>query len=463
MQLAGRQQWRFTGLPAIGADLALVCGVALVLRLILFFCFQPWLASTVEQSILIGDAPDYDRLAQCLAFQASFCGETFRTPGYPLFVAFSYALFGVKAWAVLLLQVFVDIGAVFLLARIGTLVFSRRVGLIAAALYAIDPQAIHATQVLLSETVFVFLVIAGLYACLRARAGGRAGGFVAAGVCIALAALVRPVAQYHLLIVAVCVLLWQGRPTLASARNAAVLLLSFAVVAGPWMARNAALYGAPKLSSIQGENLLFWQVTYARVAQTGQDPKAVEQVFQAEVDKRGYRKGGNPFQNEAIAQKVALGYIASNSAFYAQRLASGILHTFVNLNTASMAEHLGFRPTLLPPSAMFASGSQAQLVATFLASKSVPEILIGAVTALLLGGAFLCALGGVGLLLARRQYALLGLCAASIGYFALSGGVIGLARFRQPAEPYYFLLAALFIAWLLERRAAKAGRASAPA
>jgi 4-amino-4-deoxy-L-arabinose transferase-like glycosyltransferase len=446
-------------------QLWLLFAAAFAARLILFLLFRPWTDAVVVDSVIVDDAAQYHRLALCIVTELSFCGDTFRTPGYPMFIALFYSLFGEAPWVVLLAQAFVDLATMYVIFKIGQLVFTERVGLIAAALFAFDTNTMFATTTLLTETLFVCVLMAGFYCYLRALLRFDLASAVAGGLLLALATLIRPVAEYFFVILIVFALLWMTAGTVKSRlRTAAILSLAFALTIAPWAYRNYALYDTVALSSIQGENLLFWQVTYARTWETGRAPEDIEAEFRAEAASRGYQDGGNPFENAAIAQELAVEYINSHPLAYASRLMTGILHTFTNLGTAGIAKTLGFTATQLPPEVMFSSDSELQLVSRFFATKTPFEIAIGMFVLCMLIAHYSAFALGATTLLASRRLAILILFCMAIAYFAVTSGPIGLARFRLPMTPLYLLIGSVFIDRLLERtRARRAAQSRAPA
>jgi 4-amino-4-deoxy-L-arabinose transferase-like glycosyltransferase len=434
--------------------LLLLCG-AFTLRLFVFILFRPWDSHVQHEAVLIYDASGYHRLALCLIDRATFCGNTFRTPGYPFFIAVIYQLVGVKPWAVLFAQILVDLVSIYFVFKIGEVVFSKHVGMLAAAFLAIDPNAILWTSRLYSDGLFVAFLMPSLYFYSRAIEKGGQRSLLIAGGLLGLAALVRPVAQYYELILLSFILLWPARDLAARINGAVLCGLAFALTISPWVYRNYDLYGTPKLSSVQGENLLFYQVAYVRAWETHQPGDAVIADYRAQAKAAGYLDGGNPFINEAIAQQIAVRYIKAHPAIYAYRWCIGMLHTYENLGTADIVSTLGWAPTRFPVDAMFASDSESALISKFFQSKQLPEIISGlTILALLLANYVSFALGAI-VLARRHRWMILAFFGVSILFLTVTGGPIGLARFRLPIAPFYLLVGAVYVEDLLSRRAAR--------
>ena len=126
-----------------------------------------------------------------------------RLPGYPAFLAVIFSMFGVNSFrAVLLVQVFFDIGTCFLIADIARRLFSDRAAKAAFLLAAICPFLADYAAAALTETLEVFFTALTLDLAVRGFAGLRpeadqsqvthwamwAGCGLSIGVCI----LLRP-------------------------------------------------------------------------------------------------------------------------------------------------------------------------------------------------------------------------------------------------------------------------------
>src|SRR5580700_183546 len=149
--------WRHR--PFLAAEnraLPLVLLTAFMIRALVFLVSRPWDSRVVTEHILRpdSDALYYHNLALCIVNKFTLCGDTFRTPGYPSFIALFYYLFGAKPWIVLFAQIFVDLVTIYFVSKIGTILFSRRAGIIAALFMAVDPTAIFFNADMYSDSLF---------------------------------------------------------------------------------------------------------------------------------------------------------------------------------------------------------------------------------------------------------------------------------------------------------------------
>jgi 4-amino-4-deoxy-L-arabinose transferase-like glycosyltransferase len=121
---------------------------------------------------------------------------------------------------------------------LGRRIFDRRVGLFAAGLFAIFPNAIAWTPLLFPEQLFVLLFVAALWVLVAfpAASGRPWVPLVAFGVLVGLATLTRGQGAVLVPIAAVYWLTRAGwRPAVSST---AIALLAAAAVIAPWTVRN---------------------------------------------------------------------------------------------------------------------------------------------------------------------------------------------------------------------------------
>lgn len=179
---------------------------------------------------LFPDGKDYDALGWSLAngsgYELNHAPYTFRPPGYPVFLAAVYMLFGHSIAAVKILQSVLDAATCVMILLIGERLFARRVGVIAGAIAAVYPFLIVYTGFVLSEALFVFLSTVFLYALLRFREHWSWRWLAVAGLLLGGMNLVRPA----VLLLPAVLFFWLWIE-LGAKRRAAV----FAVVLALWM------------------------------------------------------------------------------------------------------------------------------------------------------------------------------------------------------------------------------------
>jgi len=136
---------------------------AFILRITLFVIAQPWTLEVEQNRIVRSDAIGYNELAKSIINDFSFefgrKKNSFRTPGYPIFLAIIYSIFGVKPYIVLIFQIIINIFSILILYEIAKKIFSKKIALISSFLFSIDPHTILYTCELFTETFFTFIIL----------------------------------------------------------------------------------------------------------------------------------------------------------------------------------------------------------------------------------------------------------------------------------------------------------------
>jgi 4-amino-4-deoxy-L-arabinose transferase-like glycosyltransferase len=268
------------GRAGYGWGAALMAGA--LLRL-LFFHLRPTVA---------GDALMYGDLAQTMVahhvygFSGAVSGISgtviqptlIRLPGYPVFLAACFAVFGgVKYGAVVAVQIVVDLVGCALLGVLAERLMGRRAGLWAVWLAALCPFTANYSVVVLAETLSVFCVVVALVALERWEEREDAWGWVVVlGCALSGAVLLRP--DGALLAVGIlAVMLWVGvrRRELSVGRRVAPAVVAALLVVLPllgWTVRNWRVFHviqplAPRYANDPGEAVPFgfqrWFRTWA--------------------------------------------------------------------------------------------------------------------------------------------------------------------------------------------------------
>lgn len=259
-----RQGWpaylmmRSRRLPPTLLPLTLITLTGLILRLTVWHWreFYP----------LGGDEREYFDAALTLLREWRYKELLFmRPPLYPLFLAASIILVDSLVQHLRLVQALVSaltIPLIYLLTLETVQATgrppeaSRRSGLIAAALTALSyTLAANATE-LLAETLFLFVLTAGLWRLVRAGRSGTLLSASLAGLTLGIASLVRSMALPLLPLGGLWLLLGHDRRLVTNLQNAGVFILAGALVITPWTIRNYWVYGGIILIDTTGaENL----------------------------------------------------------------------------------------------------------------------------------------------------------------------------------------------------------------
>jgi 4-amino-4-deoxy-L-arabinose transferase-like glycosyltransferase len=233
-------------------------GVVLVSRLIIWT-----LIPEHPQSFLEIDSPSYTDPAEALIADGSYntepgseTPETLRPPGYPVWLALIFLLFGKSAQAVVFSQVFLFLGTLVLTYVLTEKMFGSRPAWAAVILLALDPSSLSYTFKILTETLTAFLTILFAYCAFRFyQSKGKFHFGVGAGLSLALVTLVRPTTYYFIpfLIIAFMIFLIREKVGWKKILSGLVVtLLPILILVGGWQWRNLEAAGMLRLASVQG-------------------------------------------------------------------------------------------------------------------------------------------------------------------------------------------------------------------
>jgi 4-amino-4-deoxy-L-arabinose transferase-like glycosyltransferase len=237
--------------------------VALLVRLAYVATLPADIVVTFE-----ADPLTYDQIARNLVAGRGFSGASFYYPPgsdvptafwdalYPLFLAGIYAIAGHSVPAVRAVQALLGAGAVGLTYVVGARLGGRTAGLLAAAISALYPFFIYYSGQLLTETLFMTLILSVFGAALALERFGGNWWALALGALSGLAALCRAEAfPFGLALIA-----WTACRAGATREGrilvAAIAVAALAAVMAPWVIRNQRTFGAPILTTTKaGYNL----------------------------------------------------------------------------------------------------------------------------------------------------------------------------------------------------------------
>ena len=178
-----------------------------------------------------------------------------RTPGYPVFLAMIQAIFGSRKTARVaarLVQSAIGASCVFLVHRLVARIFRDRregacIALAAAAWTAIDPYAVGMSVLLLSEALFMPLMLLVLWGSAaiwdEISAKRRVTTSVWIGLATAAAVLARPSWLPFVPIAEAARWIFGRGKTMEKARESAVILFGFCMVMLPWWIRTEKTTG----------------------------------------------------------------------------------------------------------------------------------------------------------------------------------------------------------------------------
>lgn len=229
---------------------AIIILVGLAARLL---CIVWWHQTDFSHS----DSWEYIALARNLRFHRTFSSAvladpvrptTYRPPLYPAVIAALWWDTEVPATALLLLQALLGAGTAGLVYLVALRAFTKRIALVAGLAMAVAPLSCRYTALVMTETVFTFLAMLGVFYWSAKKP-------LMAGFVFALAILARAVLLPFIVVLPLLALIRAWRPF---RREHLLITCGALLTIAPWTARNAVVSGKviPVASAGWGSNLL---------------------------------------------------------------------------------------------------------------------------------------------------------------------------------------------------------------
>lgn len=223
--------------------------VALVLLVAILVFRVAWVLM-VDAPAVVKDAAFYDNAARWFMNSGAFAisdamqPSAWAMPGYPIFLAVVYWVFGDGSSGLVaarVIQAVLSVLTIVLLYRVALRVKGRRAGLAVVILAGLYPPFTLANTHINTEVLYTFLLV--LVVLLGVRLLDHPSWRMAAGfgIVLALTAYVRPAGV--LWGVVPFLLLLRKVPLRRIAALSAIGLLAFALCMSPWWIRNGEIYG----------------------------------------------------------------------------------------------------------------------------------------------------------------------------------------------------------------------------
>ncbi len=431
--------------------LLLIILIAFIIRIVFFVSLQPWENEVVNKTIIVTDAIGYNRLALSFLSNKSFEDfGGFRTPGYPLFIALLYSISSGSVWFILLIQILLSTISVLLVFKIANIIFSRKIAILSAFLFAIDiHQALYAVT-LGTDTLFVFLFLASVFFLIKSLIKMNLLKLCLSGLILGISSMVRPVSYLFPFVVIFFILFISNLKIKEKLFSSALFGAIFLITISPWLFHNYSKYGEAKLTSQTGSNFLFCNVAATEAYKTGKSIVQVNKNFFNLALEQGIDTTNmlndttniyDSFKNSQIFYNIAQNYIKDNFILYSERHLMGIVNMYAGLATRHIASIFHLKSTALNVP-QFEGPNIFKRIIDFFHSKTLGELFIAFGLSIYLLINYLFALYAI-LILIKKNEKFVFLFVLIILYFSAITGVVGLARLKIPIMPYINILCAV--------------------
>lgn len=416
---------------------------ALASTLVMYFGAR---ANGLDLALLTGDAKGYAILAHnilehgvfSVAQEPPYYPESFRSPGYPFFLAGLFAIFNnwtaVMFVQVLLLSVLPVL--LYLLLR----PYHERAAFWGAVVFAVEPVHLYLSAALLSDALFVALLLGSLLLLERGR-DGRWPVAVVAGTVLGAAILVRPIAMFLPLLYVAYVLL--PRPTRAQLVAAAALIAGTLIVVLPWSLRNWTHFGSLNISSVGAYNLMLYNAP--EYLKYNPDPRgqAVYENFLTEQNSLPRQEALSLARSEVFTttfRDIIRGHEVDYAFFHLFKMLPFFMSDGLRDTVRLFKVDIGAMPNI---TTALLHGQVATVVAYLVGGGVAPWLLVvgsGFWALVTLAWVWSCYV-----LLRQRNWRALFFICVLVLYFAALTGPVSNARYRLPAEGFLLVGAAAVV------------------
>ncbi len=425
--------------------------LALGLRLGAFISFQPWDENIVSGKLLLTDGASYQNMALGM-MEGYDNGETFWAPGFPAFLAAVYSIFGVKPWVVLFLNCFISTFSVVLLYQITKKLFTEKIALFSTLLLAIEPHQIVYTQTLFSENLFIPLLLLFFLFLLRYLTEHKPQLLVVAAVFLGLSMYFRPAANFLFIPVVISLFLYLKVTWIEKTKSVLLFLCFLLITLSPWLIRNYKLYDHFGLSTNGGYNLLYIFVGSIYNNQYQMHPDSTHKMLQDKVKDAGGSDIKNPFILDKTEKSVAFKLIKQEPVKFIQNYFSGCVNIYTSLSSYQISSILGLEGSYVLGK-HFYGVSQLSQIDYFLKERKIGTLFASGSVMIFLIISYLLAVVGLWKLYLGGRIKELVMLLGMIIYFTLVVGTLGSsARFKLPITPFYLVLSAYGLDWIIKSK-----------
>ena len=225
-----------------------------------------------DATFLAADSSHYIKCANTIIENSSFIHnddlmlpELIRTPGYPIFVAIVYKVFGNYVTLVIISQIIVSLFSTYIFyLLIKTFFKGHYVPIIGSLVYAFEPINLALNYYVLSETIFqaILLLIMYVGSKIITSKKSKSNSFLLLGLLCSVAIHIRPIMLYYPIPMMFGLLFYMhGKKIKFKCIMKDIILFAFPIliIVGGWMFRNHGLIGKFIFSNMPKINLISYK------------------------------------------------------------------------------------------------------------------------------------------------------------------------------------------------------------
>ena len=234
--------------------------IALIIKLSLF----AFAAIHAPEGKLLPDSIGYLRLSDTIVSKGVFAArdeagnltyETFRTPGYPLFLAIFHGFGKIPLDGIVFLQIAMTLLTALITYKTA-LEIEPKIAFLSAAIILLDPPITIFSLTILTESLFLLLISLFMFNFVRYLKNRNLNSAIYSALTLALATYVRPVSYYLGFAIALFMIYASRNKGFKRAlTNAAIFTLIVYSILGIWQVRNYIRRNDPAFSRAGKDNI----------------------------------------------------------------------------------------------------------------------------------------------------------------------------------------------------------------
>ena len=420
--------------------------LAAIFGLFLSFIFQ----QKINPTALFIDSMAYKATALNIIEHGDFSDpdqtspNNFRAPGYPLWLALIYLVFGSFKFAIPI-GIIVFAFTAPLTYLIAKELFNEKIAFVSGFLVAFEPWAAFLTGTIMSEQLFMPIFLLSVYFFIRYLKHDLKNSFYISALFFGAATLTRPYILYFWFVLAIIVFFKKQR-FVESLKITALATLIFIFTITPWAIRNKVVLDTWQFSSVLGFSLYVQNFNTLQVY-LGKF-KSLDDGY-ARAYKIAPNSSVTSKEGSEILMKEALKGIRQNLSTYMKISIFSLPNFFISNSYSSLGYYLGLKEFKIQSQifGFIKARHFSQAWGKILNSSWGEQILLVSgffwpiITTLFLTGAVVS-------LFKFKQFNLIGIFCilAIIFYFDIITHLMPeLARFRIMAQPFIFMFAVMGI------------------
>jgi len=293
------------------------------------------------------DAGTYQQLAINLLKTGSFSNEgqleISRTPGYPLFVASIYRIFGVNHFYAILIQILISACTIIMTYLIARKIVGVNAALTSVFLLIFDFSSLYISQIIFTETLFTFTLVMAVTAGLMIEWSDKKKRWaILLGLMLAISTLIRPIIYFLIfpVIIGFAIAKWSSWKWKNMVVILLLIMIPWSILIGGWKLRNFYHFGTFEFSTIMPHTLFTRRAPEVLRWRDGIGEREVTLKMQSFLPNR---EELSIDERNKLSKQVAISIIVKNPFIYLKALTHGIARMMFVPGEAELVTHLTYK------------------------------------------------------------------------------------------------------------------------